>query len=135
MFQNARDAPVPQTLMQRARMGDNRIERASIAAVFEHGMGVGLGNISERGAIAINPAAAQVLRDQPTPQPKQPFRLGRGGLIQRRRKFEPMRRAKTRHPPPFLIYHHRCMPAHGRAQICAESVSYTHLTLPTICSV
>ena len=106
--------------MQRARMGDNRRERASIAAVFEHGMGVGLGNISERGAIAINPAAAQVLRDQSAPQPKQPFRLGRGGLIQRRRKFEPMRRTKTRHPPPFLIYHHRRMPAHGRAQIFAE---------------
>ena len=93
VFQNARHAPMPQPLMQRARMGDNRRQRMPIAPIFQHSMGVQLGNISQGRAIAINSAASQILSNQPPPQPKQPFGLGRGGLIQRWQKFKPMRRA------------------------------------------
>jgi hypothetical protein len=83
-------------------------------------MGVRLGNISEGRTIAINSADSQVLSDQPPAQPKQPFGLGRGGLIQSWQKFKPMRRAKSGHAPTLLINQNRRMPAHGCAQLCAE---------------
>jgi hypothetical protein len=80
-------------------------------------MSVRLRNIAEWRAIAVNPAVAQILRDQSAPQPKQPLGLRYCGLIQRWRKLEPMRRTKPRHAPALLIYHNGRMPAHGGAQI------------------
>ena len=120
MFQNAQYSPMPQALMQRARMENNRGNCAAITAIFQNSMGVRLRNIAQWRAIAINPAAAQILRDQPAPQPKQPLGLRCGGLIQRWRKLEPMRRTKPRHAPALLVDHNGRMPANGGAQICAK---------------